>query len=144
MIRKNFLSCLLLPMLFVGGTAVADESEADDCLRQKIWAGYDDGWAVRTATTTSLGQDEHRVYLVTLYAGNEYKIQVCGDKESSNIDLILHDAAGKELVRDKGQDREPIISYKPPETQTYYIAVYAAQISAEVESAGVAMAVTYR
>jgi hypothetical protein len=135
---------MLLPLLVLSAPAFADEKEADDCLRQKIWSGYDDGWAVRTATTTSLAQDEHRVYLVTLYAGNEYKIQVCGDKSSQNVDLILHDAAGKELARDKGQDREPILSYKPPETQTYYIAVYAAQISSDADSSGVALAVTYR
>ena len=46
----------------------------------QIWSGYDEGWAVRTATTTTLKAEEHRVYLVTLYEGNEYKISVCGDK----------------------------------------------------------------
>ncbi|MFT5679670.1 MAG: hypothetical protein ACI8RZ_000574, partial [Myxococcota bacterium] len=57
-------------------TAEADEKQADSCLRTKIWDGYSEGWAVRTATTASLGQGDHRVYLVTLYAGNEYKLQV--------------------------------------------------------------------
>jgi hypothetical protein len=125
-------------------TANADEKAAEDCLKDKIWNGYSDGWAVRTATTTSLKQEEHRVYLVTLYAGNEYKIQVCADKVANNIDLILHDLDGNEILRDEVTDREPIITYKPSETQTYYIAVYAADVQGEGASAGVALAVTYR
>ena len=72
---RNYL--LLFTFGLLSSVAIADEKEADDCLRNKIWSGYDDGWAVRTATTTSLAQDDHRVYLVTLYAGNEYKFEVC-------------------------------------------------------------------
>jgi hypothetical protein len=141
----NFsFTTILAASLFWSGTAMADEKEADDCLRQKIWAGYDDGWAVRTATTTSLAQDDHRVYLVTLYAGNEYKFQVCADKHSTNVDLVLHDADGKEIKREHEKDREPILTFKPTETQTFYVAVYAAEISENVEASGVALAVTYR
>ena len=36
------------------GVALADEEEADTCLRTKIWSGYNEGWAVRTATSASL------------------------------------------------------------------------------------------
>ena len=48
----RFLPLALL--LTVSGVATADEEEADTCLRTKIWAGYNDGWAVRTATSASL------------------------------------------------------------------------------------------
>ena len=97
-------------------TAFATEEAAESCLTDKIWAGYSDGWAVRTATTTTLKQDEHRVYLLTLYAGNEYKLQVCADKGAKDVDLILHDLDGKELLRDEESSREPTVLYKPEET----------------------------
>ena len=75
-------------------SAWADEAAAETCLRTKIWDGYNSGWAVRTATKTSLGQGEHRVYLVTLYAGNEYKVMACGDSNVANVDVVLYDAKG--------------------------------------------------
>jgi hypothetical protein len=138
----------MLPLvgLLASGPALADQKEADTCLRTKIWSGYDDGWAVRTATTAELAQGEHRIYLVTLYAGNEYKFQVCGDAQASNVDLVLHDQSGKELARDKSDDREPMVTYKPQTTDTYYVAVYAASVAGDAKGpkAGVALAVTYR
>ena len=135
---------LLFATSATGGTATEDAAES--CLTDKIWAGYSDGWAVRTATTTTLEQEEHRVYLLTLYAGNEYKLQVCADKGAKNIDLILHDLDGKELLRDESNSREPVVIFKPEETQTYYVAVQAAELkeSAEKQGTGVALAVTYR
>ena len=142
--RRTLWALSLAPLLLMAPSAMADEKEAEQCLRSKIWAGYEDGWAVRTATTTSLEKASHRVYLVTLYQGNEYKFQVCGDKNTTNLDLILHDDQGKEVKRDQSSDREPTLTYKPKATQTYYIAVYAADIAKEVEAAGVALAVTYK
>ena len=126
------------------GTAQADEKEAEDCLRNKIWAGYESGWAVRTATTISLEEEAHRVFLVTLYEGNEYKFMVCGDSDAKNLDLVLHSANGEELMRDTEESREPLLTFKPKETQTYYVAVYASAVSAEAETTGVAFAVTYK
>lgn len=142
--RTQIGKIVIAGSLLCAGVAFADEKEADDCLRSKIWSGYDDGWAVRTATTTTLKAEEHRVYLVTLYAGNEYKISVCGDKNISNVDIVLHNANGDELQRDESTDREPLITYTPSETDTYYVAVYAAQLAEGKDSSGVAMAVTYR
>ncbi|MDP6931440.1 MAG: hypothetical protein QGG40_00925 [Myxococcota bacterium] len=135
---------LALVALFAGLPAVADESEAETCLRTKIWDGYNEGWAVRTATAATLGEGEHRVFLVTLYAGNDYKFRVCGDPNGMDLDLVLHDAQGAELVRDQTDDREPVVSYKPESTDTYYVAVYAAKLASGAKDAGVAMAVTYR
>ncbi len=124
--------------------AIAGEQEAKTCLDTKIWSGYNDGWAVRTAVDATLEKAEHRVYLVTLYAGNEYNIQACGDADAGNIDLVLHDKDGKEVARDKSEDREPKLTFKPTRTATYYVALYAASLSGSASKAGVAMAVTYR
>lgn len=133
----------LLSLSVASGTAHADEKEADSCLRTKIWDGYGEGWAVRTATSATLEQGAHRVFLVTLYAGNEYKILVCGDNAASNIDLILHDTDGNEVIRDESNDREPVVMYTPATTETYYVVMHASSVVAD-QSAGMAMAVTYR
>ena len=122
----RFLPLTLL--LSVSGPAVADEEEADTCLRTKIWEGYNEGWAVRTATSATLAEGDHRIYLVTMYAGNEYRLQVCGDANANDLDLVLHDANGTELMRDESDDREPLINFKPSSTDTYYIAVYAGSL----------------
>ena len=126
------------------GVAIADESEADSCLRQKIWDGYNDGWAVRTATSATLKQGEYRIYLVTLYAGNEYKVLSCADAQAKNVDLVLHDSDGNVVVQDEGEGREPTLSYKPTTTDTYYVAVHATSLTETTAKSGVGMAVTYK
>ena len=144
MLHRNLsLTGGLLALLLAGGVAAADEKEADSCLRDKIWDGYSEGWAVRTATSATLQQGDHRVYLVTLYAGNEYKLQACGDASAGDIDLILHDTEGNPVARDETNDREPVILYKPALTETYYVVMHAINVT-EGQSSGMAMAVTYR
>lgn len=125
-------------------SAWADEAAAETCLRTKIWDGYNSGWAVRTATKTSLGQGEHRVYLVTLYAGNEYKVMACGDSNVANVDVVLYDAKGTQVATDNTGDREPIVSFTPTATDTYYVAVHATKLNDAAQKGGVATAVTYK
>jgi hypothetical protein len=136
---KTLVAALLLAL-----PARADEASADSCLRTKIWDGYNTGWAVRTATKTSLGQGDHRIYLVTLYSGNEYKIMACGDETASNIDIVVYDAVGNEVTRDATQDKEPTVSYRATSTDTYYIAVHAVRNADAAKKAGIATAVTYK
>jgi type 1 fimbria pilin len=124
--------------------AMADEAAAESCLKTKIWEGYNSGWAVRTATNATLGQGEHRVYLVTLYAGTEYKIMVCGDNVLTNADIVLYDSLGNELMKDTQDDREPVLTYKASATDTFYIAVHATRTADPAAKAGVATAVTYK
>lgn len=130
--------------LLSAAPAAAADSEASACLKTKVWSGYNEGWHVRTTTEATLGQGEHRVFLVTLYAGNEYKFSVCADSKASDIDLVLHDATGKEVARDQGDDREPTVSFKATRTDTYYVAVYASTLVAADQKSGVAFAVTYK
>ncbi|MBM4368675.1 MAG: hypothetical protein FJ102_20850 [Deltaproteobacteria bacterium] len=131
-------------VLALSTAALADEKAADDCLKTKIWEGYNTGWAVRTATSATLGKGEHRIYLVTLYAGNEYKIMACADTDVANVDLVLYDSLGNEVMRDANQDREPSLSYKANATDTFYIAVHATALNGSAASGGVATAVTYK
>ena len=131
--------------LFVGVLpAMADEDYAETLLRQKIWDGYNEGWAVRTATTAELNQEEYRIYLVTLYAGNQYRILGVGDKDVTNLDLVLHDSDGNTVRYDETSDPQPELQFAPDSTATYFVVVHARSLKEAGGKAGVGMAVTYK
>ena len=143
MTRYLLLGALTL-LAGLSAPASADEEESETCLRTQIWEGYNEGWAVRTATSTTLGLSEYRIYLVTLYKGNEYKLMACGDSESSDIDIVLHDADGRVVAQDTGQDREPKLTFEPKSTDSYFVVVHARSLISKEARAGVSMAVTYK
>ena len=125
--------------------ATADESFAEDLLRQKIWEGYSEGFAVRTATTAELGQGEYRIYLVTRYAGNTYRINGVGDENVTNLDLVLHDADGNTVDYDKTEDAQPAMQdFTPDATATYFVVVHVRTLADANAKAAVGMAVTYK
>jgi len=134
----------VLAATILSSVALADEAAAETCLRTKIWDGYNGGYAVRTATKTTLAQGEHRVYLVTLYAGNEYKVMACGDSNVANIDIVIYDAKGAQVGTDSSGDREPTVTYTPTATDTYYVAVHASKLNEAGQKGGIATAVTYK
>lgn len=131
-------------IFLMSSLASADEAAAESCLRAKIWDGYNTGWAVRTATKTTLAQGEHRVYLVTLYAGNEYKVMACGDSAVANVDIVLYDSKGVQVATDSSGDREPQLTFTPGATDTYYVAVHATKMNEATGKGGIATAVTYK
>jgi hypothetical protein len=130
--------------LLLGSPALAGESEADACLRTKVWDGYADGWGIRTMTSTTLADGKTRNYLVTLYEGNAYRIQTCADDAVKNLDVLLYDTKGNVIARDSAVDREPVVEFKPEATGTYYIVLYNREAATPGSEAGVAMAVVYR
>jgi hypothetical protein len=135
----------ILPMaLLLAPQARADEEAAETCLRTKIWDAYGAGWQVRSQTNTTLGAGEHRVYLITLYAGNEYKFMACGDDNSANLDLVLYDANGNVVITDASNDREPQVSYIPTMTDTFYLAVHGSRLNDTSKKSGVSTAVSYK
>lgn len=138
------LGALALSVLPFVSEALADVKEAETCIRTKIWDGYAAGWAVRTATRATLTEGDYRVYALTLFANTEYRFQACGDRSAGDLDLVLHDAAGNEVLRDQGDGPEPEMSFKPTSTDTYYVAVYLAQAKEPAARVGVSMAATYR
>jgi hypothetical protein len=131
-------------LLLLLGSAFADEKDAESCLRTKVWDGYAEGWGVRTMTSTSIPDGRTRNYLVTLYEGNEYRIQTCADEEIKNLDLLLYDTRGNVIARDTTDDRQPEVAFKPTATGTYYIVLYNRQAAKPGETGGAAMAVVYR
>ena len=140
----KLLSSIIMASMFVSAPALADEKAAETCLRTKVWDGYAEGWGIRTMTSTTLDSGATRNYLVTLYKGNEYQVQTCGDTDVANLDVLLYDIDGNMVLRDESTDREPMLTYKPPATATYYIVLHARGLAEGKPNAGVAMAVTYR
>ena len=49
------LRLLLAGLLLWALPSLANEKEAETCIRTRIWDGYAEGWAVRTATRATLG-----------------------------------------------------------------------------------------
>lgn len=139
-----FAALAMAASIALAPAAHADEAEASECLRTKVWDGYGDGWAIRTMTSTELESGKTRSYLVSLYADNEYRISTCADAQAKNLDVLIYDTEGNIVVRDETEDREPSISFKPPATGTYYVVLYLREPAKEATSAGVAMAVVYR
>ncbi|MSP54418.1 MAG: hypothetical protein EXR69_02245 [Myxococcales bacterium] len=133
---------LLLALLAL--PARADEDQAETCLRTKIWDGYNTGYSVRTSTKATLNESGHKVYLVTLYAGNDYKVLACGDSNIGNADLVLYDHSGKQVAVDSSNDREPLLQYTPQVTDTYYIAVHASKLNDITKQGSISTAVTYK
>lgn len=130
--------------ILLGATAFADEKQAEECVQTKVWDAYADGWGVRTLTSTTLQPGKTRNYLVTLYAGNEYRIETCGDDSVTNLDVLLYDTEGNILVRDKTDDRQPSFTYTPKETSTFYVVTYLRGVKEKRTEAGVGMAVVYK
>jgi hypothetical protein len=131
-------------LLLWSTVALAGESEAESCLKTKVWDGYAEGWGVRTMTSATVPDGKTKNYLVTLYEGNEYRIRTCADEAFRNLDVLLYDAKGSLVMRDATTDREPELSIKPPGTGTYYIVLYAQAMATPGTDGSAAMAVVYR
>lgn len=140
---KLFSAALLGALVLTSG-AGASETEAETCLRTKVWDGYSDGWGIRTMTSADLEAGKTKNFLVTLYKGNEYRIATCGDQHVTNLDVLLYDTQGNVITRDTTTDREPVLEYTPQETGTYYIVVYLRELDGKKPQGGTAMAVVYR
>lgn len=136
------MGSLLLGALLLGGSAGATEGQAAACLEARVYESYKDGWAVRTASSATLGPGEYRVFLVNLYVGNEYRVLGCGDDRATDIGLAVYDRDGNVLKEDESTNRQPEVVYKPPTSGAYFVVVRALQLSGP--QAGVGMAVTYR
>ena len=151
--KSRFLSAVVGLFLLTGTVALptqaGEQGEAETCVRNMVWDAYPEGWAVRTITTAKLGEMEHRIYMLTLYAGNEYRIIACGDKTMVNVDLVLYDSDGRLILQDPNADRQPILNYKPESTDTFYVAVHATERvkkgkAANDPKASISLAVTYK
>ena len=130
--------------LVSASVAQADPGADETCVGNKIVDSYASGWQVRSQNRAALGGGEHKIYQVTLYAGNEYKLLGCGEDTVANVDLVLYDAKGAVLLSDSTNDREPQFSYTPSLTGTFYLAVHASRLNEGVARANISTAVLYK
>jgi hypothetical protein len=130
--------------LVLASAASAKGSESETCLRNKVWAGYADGWGIRTMTTTEINVGKTKNYLVTLYRGNEYRILTCGEQKIGNLDVLIYDAKGNLIRRDATTDREPLLLFEPETTGSYYVVLYLREMKTRERSSEVSMAVVYK
>ena len=144
MFRRIVIASTVAAGLAVASSALAGESDAEECLRTKVWDSYAEGWAIRTMSTTSLATGKTRNYLVTLYEGNQYRIGACGDDTVTDVAVLLYDTNGKLLKSSEGKVREPAVDYEPAATGSYYVVLYARALEEGAAEGGVAMAVTYK
>lgn len=157
---SSFLGLLLLagpasappsdpPVFSLVPTCQADQGPSESCVKGKVWADYKEGWAVRTITTTHLGELEHKIYLMTLYEGNEYKWIACGDTALKNVDIALYDSDGRLLLQDQTDSSEPTLTFRPETTEAFYVSVHATEFEKRAKGkspskAAISLAVTYR
>lgn len=140
----NSLFSFFLAATLGAPSALADEAQAETCVRTKVWDGYADGWAIRTMTSTTLESGKTKSYLVTFYPGKEYFIQTCGDDSVTELEVLLYDADGKVVQRSTGGGKEPTLLHKTEALASYYVVVHARSLKQGASDAGVSVAVTYR
>lgn len=138
------MSIVPLVSLLLSGLSLANEEVAETCLTNRIKDDYATGWQVRSQITESVRPGEHRIYLLTLYAGNEYKFWACGDDDWTNIDLVLYNGNGEVVKTDETSDRNPVIGWTPTQTDSFYLAIHGTRRPEAPPKAGLSMAVTYK
>ena len=148
MLPAPFLASALLAVLC--GAAAAGRDEAETCVREQVSNAYPEGWGVRTVHRVDLGEGEIRTWLLTLYAGVEYRVTGCGDPSVLDLDLFLYDAAGQPRAQDVTRGRSGELTFRPPTTDTYFLSVRVASRTPPpagrpgAPPASVATAVMYR
>lgn len=101
----------------------ATDSEAETCLRTKIWESNRDGWSVRNSGTVQLAGQAYKQFAVTLYTSREYKLLACGTGWAQEVGLQLYDPNGDRAHAVMNQGRQPAFDYKPTLGGQYFVVV---------------------
>ena len=56
--------------------------------------------------------------------GRNYRVLTCAEEGVKDLDVLLYDKDGQVVERDQTQNREPMLSFSPDKTATYYIVLY--------------------
>jgi hypothetical protein len=145
MLKKILVTGTTIATLFLTTTANGGDSAfSESCIRTKVWDGYAEGWGTRKTIVTDLDLGETRNYMVTLYKGNEYQFKTCADEGMVNLDIHLYDLDGNEVLRDSTQDRQPMLSFKPDKTATYYVILHATELISPETNSSVGLGIIFR
>lgn len=123
---------------------IGDLSAAEDCIRTRTQSFYEDGWALRGTHGTRMGAGEEKAISLTLVAGLEYRLEVCGDEQAGPLDLVIFDTEGRELAGHAGDKGTAGLVFRPERTGEYYLAVVNESLPAETLRAAVALSLSYR
>ena len=69
----------------------------------------------------------------------------CRETRETLLDTCtLYDHAGNQVAIDSSNDREPVVSFTPQATDTYYIVVHASKLNDGTKPGSISTAVTYK
>lgn len=128
-------------LLLLASTAFA--SDATECLKTKVWAGYGEGFAVRTMTSEAIAVGETHAWKVTLLPGQTYRFLACAESGTEKVELVLYDPKGWAVGRDD-TGREPSFTYATDTLGTYTLVAHPLEVADDSRPAETAVAVTWR
>lgn len=135
-----------LALLFSGAlvAALAADSEAESCLKTKVWEAYSDGWSMRSLAPTDIAPGSMKVWKVTALASRTYRVLGCADARVKNLDLVVYNDKGVVVSRDSSIDRQPVVDLVPPKSGTYYVVAQARTVDGGDAPVDVAVAVIWK
>lgn len=129
---RSVLAILLVGCFHRGHTEaeLADDDEdpriadARCCMGAKAWEASESGWGSPKAEDFLLEPGKYEKISFSAIKGMTYRFEACGDASVRELDLILYDKEGKELLRDEQEGREPIFTWTAPSSGARYLVVY--------------------
>lgn len=86
------------------------------------------GWTVRDGAIDILQPGGSKIYPVTLYYGQTYKIVAAGDEDAGDVDIgIYYGPEGKFLAKDDDTSNVAVVNVTPGYTDQFYIKVVMAR-----------------
>lgn len=88
----------------------------------------DSGWTVRDGAIDILQPGGSKIYPVTLYFGQTYRIVAAGDEEAADVDVgIYYGPEAKFLAKDDDNSNVAVVNVTPGYTDQFYIKVVMAR-----------------
>ncbi|MBS0659181.1 MAG: hypothetical protein JSR82_13140 [Verrucomicrobia bacterium] len=86
------------------------------------------GWTVRDGAIDVLQPGGSKIYPVTLYFGQQYRIVAAGDEEAADVDVgIYYGPEAKFLAKDDDNSNVAVVTVTPGYTDQFYIKVVMAR-----------------
>ncbi len=88
----------------------------------------DSGWTVRDGAIDILQQGGSKIYPITLYYGQTYRIVAAGDEEAADVDIgVYYGPEGKFLAKDDDESNVAVVNVTPGYTDQFYVKVVMAK-----------------
>lgn len=123
---------------------IGDLDSARDCIRLNASASYEDGWSLRGAQGARMAAGEERVMSITMVAGLEYRLEVCGDSQVGPVDLAVYDAEGREIAWQSGSKGQLALTFRPEDTGEHFVVLVNQSLPVEVLRSGLMLSLSYR